>query len=591
MTNKKDVKVIEDDFKVDRSIIRHLIFSQAGSLSKALLELCMNGIDAKARTISVYFSSDMKRVTVSDDGIGFASTQEIKKLFGTFGFDHHTEVEIARNRQLGRFGLGRAQCLAFGSTLWKTNQFTMQVDLKGNATNDLPYIISEHADIQHKGCKIEIDLYTTMSIHDKRQLISELKRMAKYVSQTLLIDGMQINEAVSDVKWAKEDEDFYFKLAQSERGLSLYNKGVLVTTYGHSKFGCSGDLISKSENFSVNMARNDVLQAECKLWSKIPAFVKPFTIKKESTKITDQDRLFIVKQILNGELEYDEFKSKRLFQNSDGKYFTLKQMLTHAQGKITMAPDMFSQGKGTSLHRKKIAFCLSYKFADSHGFNELNDFFEELKSYPLHIHDRSVKLENVEVLNFKDASETVSDLHDIIPDDDLTKIDKARLIAARSMYQELLSQFIRAEIKSGRYVSEHRHSIHEKAAEELQRNVCFGKSEAADAWTDGNIYIALNIEKVRRAFNDGLNGLFHLMTLILHEMCHEKSTMGSHDHDADFFEKFHDNMTDDYIHLFTIAGKGLDTYINENRKIGRKLSEIEVRNTFRTLERLYQKVQ
>ena len=114
MTKQKHVKVIEDDFQIHRSIIRHLIFSQAGSLSKALLELCMNSLDAKAKTISVAFSSDMRQVTVTDDGVGFNRTQEIKKLFGTFGFDHQTEVEMARNRQLGRFGLGRAQCLAFG---------------------------------------------------------------------------------------------------------------------------------------------------------------------------------------------------------------------------------------------------------------------------------------------------------------------------------------------------------------------------------------------------------------------------------------------------------------------------------------------
>tara|TARA_R110001583_G_scaffold161109_1_gene313024 strand:- start:13661 stop:13789 length:129 start_codon:yes stop_codon:yes gene_type:complete len=34
-----EVKVKKNEFKVDKSIIRHLIFSQAGTLHKALLEL------------------------------------------------------------------------------------------------------------------------------------------------------------------------------------------------------------------------------------------------------------------------------------------------------------------------------------------------------------------------------------------------------------------------------------------------------------------------------------------------------------------------------------------------------------------------
>tara|TARA_R110001583_G_scaffold161109_1_gene313023 strand:- start:12006 stop:13664 length:1659 start_codon:yes stop_codon:yes gene_type:complete len=552
----------------------------------------MNALDAKGTNITVDFSEDMKRVVVCDDGVGFVSLEDVEKLFGTFGFCHETQEELSRGRNYGRFGLGRAQCLAFGSTIWTTNQFTMEVDLKGNSTSDLPYIIKDHGKMLHKGCKIEIDLYELMSLHDKRSLIMSLKNMAKYVNETLTINGSQVNDNVSGVKWDAKDDDFYFLNAPSERGLAIYNKGVLVCTYGHSKFGVSGDIVSHSENFSVNMARNDVLVAECALWKKIPAFLKPFAEKKVKNTLTNQDRTYLIGLMLKGEALYEDVKTKRIFQNSDGKFFTLKQVLNHARGVVAMAPTHWEQHRGTSFHSRKIAFCFSYDFADTHGFKDLQEFFDALKESGMDIHEYPLDLSDVSVMDFKEASETVNDNYDIMPHSDLSKLDKARLKAVSSMYDLLLMSFVRSELQSTP-LNRNQGAWEREAAtkKKCRRYIHVGKSDVSDAWTDGERYIAININLLRDSFNKGLNGLLNLLTLLVHEQCHEGLSSGSHSHDGEFYERFHDIMTDENTSIFTIAAQGLETYLSENKKMKRMLSVIEVKNTFRTLERLFNKAQ
>lgn len=589
MPNTKNaVKVTQNDFKVDKSIIRHLIFSQAGTLSKALLELIMNSLDAHCESISVEFSDDMRRVVVKDNGTGFESVESIEALFGTFGFDHTTQAEIARGRSYGRFGLGRAQCLAFGSTVWTTNQFTMEVDLKGNKTNDLPYIIKEHGKILHKGCMIEINLYDHMSIHDKRSLGSELKRMAKYVKEDLRIDGTRVNESIDEVKWSANNDDFLFLKAQSERGLAIYNKGVLVCTYGHSKFGVSGDLVSRDKSFAVNMARNDVLVAECELWKSIPAFLKPFSEKKERKTLTNQDRIYLVSQVMQGSLGYENIKTKRIFQNADGKFFTLKQVFKHADGNITIAPERRDQYKGMGLHSRKIAFCFSYDFADTHGFKDVEEMFSELKKV-ISITDYSFDVARFKAIGFEEASEMVIDTHDIIPESELGKLDKARLKAVNSVYGLLLQNFISVECRTGRmdFSGCNTYVERENAKDnKYKRNICLGRSEVAKAWTDGTGYIAIDIDVVRKSFESGLNGLINLIAILIHEMCHDLSTTVSHDHDAEFYERFHDVMIDDNLSVFTIAARGLESYMVENKKNKRSLSVREVKNFFSTFEKL-----
>ena len=129
MKNSKTI-THKKQFTVDKAIIRHHILSQAGSVYKAIMELCMNEIDALASEIQINIEDDLKTIVVQGNGIGFTSMDEVETLFGCFGFDHESEKEKSRGRQFGRFGMGRGQIFGFGKSTWRTNHFEMAVDLK-----------------------------------------------------------------------------------------------------------------------------------------------------------------------------------------------------------------------------------------------------------------------------------------------------------------------------------------------------------------------------------------------------------------------------------------------------------------------------
>src|ERR1700733_14420898 len=67
------------EFSVDKDIIHSLISRQAGTLAKALLEAIMNAIDAGSTRVAVRLGAT--GFSVSDDGRGFRSKQEIENWF------------------------------------------------------------------------------------------------------------------------------------------------------------------------------------------------------------------------------------------------------------------------------------------------------------------------------------------------------------------------------------------------------------------------------------------------------------------------------------------------------------------------------
>lgn len=70
-------------FELDLEIIHHIIYSQAGSVAKALIELIMNSVDAGAGAVILDITPE--GFTCCDDGHGFASHDDVKRYFGRFG--------------------------------------------------------------------------------------------------------------------------------------------------------------------------------------------------------------------------------------------------------------------------------------------------------------------------------------------------------------------------------------------------------------------------------------------------------------------------------------------------------------------------
>lgn len=73
-------------FTLDPQIIHHVIYNQAGSIGKAIIELIMNSIDAGAAAVQIKMTE--KGFECVDDGRGFASREDVLNYFGRFGTPH-----------------------------------------------------------------------------------------------------------------------------------------------------------------------------------------------------------------------------------------------------------------------------------------------------------------------------------------------------------------------------------------------------------------------------------------------------------------------------------------------------------------------
>jgi hypothetical protein len=522
-------------FTVDPHIIIELIFQQAGSTVKALSELVMNEIDAKAKDIHIHVDANMRNITVRGDGMGFTSLDDIEKLFGCFGFNHHTEEEKERKRDFGRFGLGRGQIFAFGKTLWKTNEFSMEVDLqafqKNKGGGELPYSVTQHKTNQFRGCSVEIELYKPLSVFERNKLETELKSMMPYVKPNIYVNDNLVNTPMGEVKWTAHTDVLAFKAlgTSSQRGLSIYNKGVFVREYSHSEFGISGIVTSTTKAFDVNMARNDIQQATCELWASIKPLIKPYREKQQSKKtLTDQDRLFIFMQILAGEAEYDAFKSKKLFRAASGAYMTFNQIFKHSKT-LTMPHSMPSR-KGETLHHQGLATVLSCTFVGDIGYDSLTNFIHALiqsleekssgAGYGVWQYGELAKsLRALSIIPFEQASNSLDEHYEVIAEGDLTPLDKVKLKAIERL-NNLASQLTRQPL----------------------RKLKIGRSETANAWTDGLGYVVLHKDWVDKSFENGLTSIGKLFPLLIHEYCHDIASKGDHTHDSDFDFKFRESI-------------------------------------------------
>lgn len=497
----------------------------------------MNELDAKASAVHIDIDDNMKGLSVYGDGVGFKCREDITKLFGRFGFNHNTDEELARDRRYGTYGLGRAQILAFGACKWITNNFVIEVDLHSDQEGDLPYAVNEFTQDQFRGTRVDVELKKPMTLWHRHNLERELKNMLKYTPQKVILNGKQINQDPNKVKWTDKNDKIAFKSApsQSTSGLTLYNDGVLIRTYPHSQFGVSGDITSRNITFEVNMARNDVTQSLCPIWASLRDFLKPHREKKANKSLTNNDRIFLLRNFISGELSLVEIVKKRLFKDIAGKNSSFKMMFEHANANFTLAPSKNSS-LGEKLHNNRSAFVVTPDWLGDMDFDSLDELFDSIKvaaeteleeqlkktQYGMPIYELNSllgSLKEVKVLDFSEISKGIDNTYTIIPDDKLTKLQKVKLKGIERLNADVSSSFNHGGAK---------------------RRIVVGESETAKAWTDSKTYIAIERELLDKAYSGGVKALTTLANIIIHEYCHDEASIGDHNHNGEFFQRYHD---------------------------------------------------
>lgn len=537
-------------FDIHPDIIFSFIYSQAGTLSKAMLELVMNAIDAGASFISIEI--DLEKFTVKDDGRGFQSKDEIVKFFETFGTPHQKG-----DARYGRYRMGRGQIMSFAKTQWRTTTFYMDVDVKNRG---LDYELDEVAMTQ--GCQIQGQLYDSILPSDFDSFDREFVELSRFAEIPVILNGKQINTHPKDCKWDIETDDAYISLKDSG-GLKVYNLGVFVREYPGYTHGTGGIVVSKKQ-LEVNFARNDVLITQCNVWKNIRKFLQKKTNSKLAKKprLNDQEREALIQRLRYGEISYDEVSKLQLITDTKGRHHPLTRFECWQDLPCTVEPESGSQLAET-IHQRKMAFVFSCKMLDYFGVATGEELIMELhRISEATVYGRTRnKISHLVYVPFELASQGLINGHDVLISRELSKDEKAYLRALKNAQHALVQMINGCGYDPGK-----------------QREIRIGVSDTAEAWTDGATYIAINRHIIKK-LKEGYTGATYLTNLLIHEYLHREEDTGSHLHDMAFFEAFHEVV----LHSLhspsgAIARRLMLSYSNDLRNNGEKVVKAVARD-------------
>lgn len=542
-SSRSDASV--ENFTIDANIIYSIISNQAGSLGKALLECVMNSVDAGATSVNIEISK--KTAVMTDDGKGFKSREEIREWFGKFGFFH---AEGAR--KYGQFGLGRGQLWSFASTLWLTNSFSMDVDIKNRGLN---YEVNEVAK-PIRGTSIQAQFYTPLTTQDILTTTNELRELCQYSPIPIVVNGDAITVDFAKEKWGVQTDDAYFRFSSSLRSLTVYNQGVLVRSYPASQFGIGGVIVTKDGvRLTLNMARNDIIVATCNIWKRIKKTIdlhsslevatkkKPMTLDQlahmATRMLSDSSRAFVV-----------EAKEARVFTDITGRNHTFESMSAKLFDNLTLSFGEEGNQLAETVHREGKAFVLHFSTLDRFNCSGLKEFIRKMKTMKDYTYRHSNVWVSKKLIVVEDVGTLMNDneRYATIAKTDWTTEQKTLMAIAQVLHRKLYTLVLDAHFTSENAMTESAPELDEITDAEIfwydqhskyMRRLFLGRSDVAMAWTDGRKDIHID-EKLLKKLKTGLAGIHEVLLTILHEYCHNSGSGGSHNHDVTFYKMYHD---------------------------------------------------
>lgn len=542
-------------FSIHPAMIYNLIKAQAGTLGKAVLENIMNSVDARSSKVTITIDRD--KITIVDDGHGFRSLAEIEECFDVFGFPHEEGARI-----YGQFGIGRAQLWSFSSAVWSTNTFKMDVNIKDRG---LDYQLHDNQE-QVNGLTIESRFYTPMSTQDILAFKQDLKELAMFAQIPVILNGEVINVDPSTLKWDFETAEAWIKLSDKPQ-LTVYHLGVLVRKYPAHQVGSGGLVVTRpGVKLALNMARNDILVAECKVWGRIKPFIQKKSdekVRRKITKLSDAELTNRTSRFLSGEISFAEVADLKLISDITNRGHTIESFMTLVTRVNDTIVTVAEEGSilGDRAHVTKAAFVLHPSTLTRFGADNLADFHKAL----IEAMDRNQHQAGYWYGNFKGRATFESNLgkavpslregYALVPEKEWTKKEKAALHALRGIEYRVRTRIQQVDTGCPRLA---------------HRRLGLGLSETADAWTDAKSTIIFERETLKAADN-GFGGFVGLVSTLTHEYLHDDSSTGTHMHDEHFYQRFHD--AHDGSELGNLAFLAYRIYVSHLMRYGIKPSK------------------
>lgn len=516
------------EFTTDPNLLVSVIKSQAGTLSKALLEGIMNSVDAGASSVKVTLSCD--QFLIEDNGRGFRSEDEIRQWFGRFGTPHKAD-----DATFGRFRMGRGQMMAFARTEWRSGHYSMTVDIENEG---LRYGLTRHDDFV-KGCRIEGKLYRTVPEYRFADLLNELKKYVAYMPKPVYVNGELFGAPASRLKsWTMEDEDAWYKVVQDSEELAVYNQGAFVENMGVYRIGMGGLVVTKKP-LELNMARNSVMEDACPVWKRISLKLQALVLLKLSTakKLSNGERKFLARRLsLLRQIPGVDWPAIKVMTDPSGKHLALRDLRNYKR----FAYVDESESTACALHRENETFVVTDKLLTRFGYSTLQELLTYLRSLGGLIRD---------------------DVQIVTPDE----IRKHGLGSSQEVSLDGLTLKEKAAFQTLQWLNKHLvDQLHLAGGSMALRELRAGRHERSSgfvAWTDGREYITVN-KRYLKLLDRGVDGALEWVYTLVHEYMHDNDDSESHSHDEVFYRKFHDTVFGtQMLQAGQLAMRGLQHYL------------------------------
>ncbi|WP_349843993.1 ATP-binding protein [Pantoea dispersa] len=530
-------------FELDPQIIHHIIYSQAGSVGKAVIELIMNSVDAGAGAVIIDITPE--GFSCRDDGRGFTSYDDVKRYFGRFGTPHQEG-----DATYGRFRLGRGQIMAHARTLWRSQRWQMSVDTREMGYH---YDLEEIAEAE-PGCHITGEWYEPLTSQERMSCIQEIRDLVRYTPVTVHLNGTIITRQPALEKWDAEDDEAWYRLRE-DGAVSVYNQGVLVRHDPGHIWGVGGLIVSKKP-IALNVSRTEILRKTCPVWKTIAArfgqLATAFSDNQGKHRKTEARREKTARALLSGEGDLQKLMNdEEVITLLPGKrHVTLEHFIRKCRyypaatdkNCFTLARYARDVPRGEIIARAGIAPVLHPVTLSRFGCYEPEEFMEclsrvraNLMAYreqlPRHRRWGSGWQSELILIDFDTLSANFIDRTQMVSERQLDKETRRAWTALRWC----LTQY--AAVCSGGEAGYQSRSYGGKRFQ-----ILLGESTSADAWTDGETYIAYNIDIVRRLKSDALQTASQLFSLTEHEVAHQGDSLDC-GHDETFYQRFHDIST------------------------------------------------
>lgn len=547
-------------FELDPQIIHHIIYSQAGSIGKAVIELLMNAVDAQASEVSLTLTRD--GFECQDNGNGFASREDVLRYFGRFGTPHEEG-----DATYGRFRLGRGQIMAHASTVWRSKVWTMTVDTRSMGYH---YDLDEQADTGAvSGCLITGQWYEPMTETELLSAIQEIRDLVRYTSVQVELNGRQISRDPRSEKWDAEDEVAYYRVKE-EGAVSIYNQGVLVRHDSAHQWGAGGLIVSK-QAVGLNISRTEILRKTCPVWKMIARqfgkMADELTSRLGDHRKTEARREKSARALLAGDPKLAEmFRKEEVITILPGKrHISMDDFLRkcrhsgqHSGGAFTVVDNGVDVPKGEAIARSGIAVVVHPQTLSRFGCYHGQDFLDAIERIQ---NNARQSIENEE--NETPYWVRTLELPGLIAFSTLRKayIERTQILTEK----DALDKETRWAWTALRWCLYHYASLCTggrrwstgQSNGGKRFHILIGDSNNAEAWTDGHSYIAFNADVVRRLKKQPLKVAGYLFSLLEHEIAHEGDSLEC-GHDEAFYQRFHDitvNHSEErqrYLHIWLV---------------------------------------